>query len=473
MKKTMFSKKILLYASIVMIIFLNSCTSNNNPSPNGQLAVITSTPSNITDTSAVLGGNATADGGKTITSKGVCIGLNTNPTVDDPNVFVGEMGTGLGSFSDDFSPFDPNTTYHVRAYATNADGTTYGDDESFTTDAPSACNIINVTPTNPVTISTPTTWTSGNVYVITRDVSVQSVLTIEPGVVVKLQSAEIDVYSSGRIIANGNASNRIVFTSYADDSHCGDTNGDGSATSPQKGDWTALGLYGGTGQVYNYCDFLYAGENRGGSYSSVYISAGATPEFTFDNCVFAHTLSGNNTASIAFYAKGGLKNNGNQFLTNNAFYDNDIPISMHPKYNLATSNIFHNPNNTTEKNRRNFIWTTDDLLSTAATWNISEIPYLVTHYKQISSPGALAIGANVVVKFLNTTHGFQRSTSTEITYSGSTIFTSYKDDVNGGDSNGDGNATSPVTGDWYGFRDPSIPGTDKFLHGSNIKYAAN
>ena len=88
-----------------MIIFLNSCTSNNNPSPNGQLAVITSTPSNITDTSAVLGGNATADGGKTITSKGVCIGLNTNPTVDDPNVFVGEMGTGLGSFSDDFSPF--------------------------------------------------------------------------------------------------------------------------------------------------------------------------------------------------------------------------------------------------------------------------------------------------------------------------------------------------------------------------------
>ena len=111
-----------------MIIFLNSCTSNNNPSPNGQLAVISSTPSNITDTSAVLGGNATADGGKTITSKGVCIGLNTNPTVDDPNVFVGEMGTGLGSFSDDFSPFDPNTTYHVRAYATNADGTTYGDD---------------------------------------------------------------------------------------------------------------------------------------------------------------------------------------------------------------------------------------------------------------------------------------------------------------------------------------------------------
>ena len=199
----------------------------------------------------------------------------------------------------------------------------------------------DVTSTNPVTKSTPTTWTSGNVYVITRDVSVQSVLTIEPGVVVKLQSAEIDVYSSGRIIANGNASNRIVFTSYADDSHCGDTNGDGSATSPQKGDWTALGLYGGTGQVYNYCDFLYAGENRGGSYSSVYISAGATPEFTFDNCVFAHTLSGNNTASIAFYAHGGLKNNGNQFLTNNAFYDNDIPISMHPKYNLASGGMVH------------------------------------------------------------------------------------------------------------------------------------
>ena len=44
-------------------------------------------------------------------------------------------GTNSGSFAKDISGLTCGTTYHYRAYATNADGTSYGDDATFTTSA--------------------------------------------------------------------------------------------------------------------------------------------------------------------------------------------------------------------------------------------------------------------------------------------------------------------------------------------------
>lgn len=90
----------------------------------------TSIPTNITYTSAISGGEITNDGGNTITAKGICYGTTANPTITN-SVLSG--GAGLGNFVSVIPGLIANTTYYLRAFATNAGGTSYGEQYSFTT----------------------------------------------------------------------------------------------------------------------------------------------------------------------------------------------------------------------------------------------------------------------------------------------------------------------------------------------------
>lgn len=76
------------------------------------------------------GGNMLDAGGGTISRKGVCYSTSVNPTTSD-NVVEG--GTGTSDFTSKIWALKPNTTYHVRAFATNEYGTGYGADVTFTT----------------------------------------------------------------------------------------------------------------------------------------------------------------------------------------------------------------------------------------------------------------------------------------------------------------------------------------------------
>ena len=92
----------------------------------------TTTASNITDTSAVSGGIITNDGGATITARGVCWSTSPNPTISDNYTFD---ETGIGNFTSNITGLTAGTTYYVRAYATNATGTAYGNEILFITNA--------------------------------------------------------------------------------------------------------------------------------------------------------------------------------------------------------------------------------------------------------------------------------------------------------------------------------------------------
>ena len=120
-------------------------TQNNN---DNHIEVTTNNVTDITQTTAVCGGNVTITGNGTVTARGVCWSTNSNPTVNDNHT---SNGTGTGNFTSSITGLTPNTTYYVRAYATNNAGTVYGAQKSFSTTALSTApsivtnNVTNIT----------------------------------------------------------------------------------------------------------------------------------------------------------------------------------------------------------------------------------------------------------------------------------------------------------------------------------------
>ena len=94
------------------------------------LEVTTASITNITATSATCGGKVNGDGGSAITVRGVCWSTSQNPTINDAHT---NDGTGTGAYTSTITGLAPNTTYYVRAYATNSNGTNYGEQRSLRT----------------------------------------------------------------------------------------------------------------------------------------------------------------------------------------------------------------------------------------------------------------------------------------------------------------------------------------------------
>ena len=92
--------------------------------------VTTSAVNGITITKAISGGNITLDGGSMVTARGVCWSTATTPTIADSKTID---GPGTGIFTSIITGLSINTTYNLRAYATNNAGTGYGNSVSFKT----------------------------------------------------------------------------------------------------------------------------------------------------------------------------------------------------------------------------------------------------------------------------------------------------------------------------------------------------
>ncbi len=96
--------------------------------------VTTNNATSIEATTITCGGVVTSDGGATVTARGVCWSKTSqNPTISGSHT---TDGTGTGSFTSNITGLTQNTTYYVRAYATNSKGTSYGATQQFSTSKP-------------------------------------------------------------------------------------------------------------------------------------------------------------------------------------------------------------------------------------------------------------------------------------------------------------------------------------------------
>ena len=89
--------------------------------------------SNITSNSATSGGSVTSNGGGKVTARGICWSETSEPKINNLYSEESSDGTGTGSFTSSLTNLKANTTYYVRAYATNEAGTAYGELKSFVT----------------------------------------------------------------------------------------------------------------------------------------------------------------------------------------------------------------------------------------------------------------------------------------------------------------------------------------------------
>ena len=117
-------KNILLFSLALGVLFMASCTKEENELPEVSTTAVTK----LATDSIKVGGTIVSNGGADITAKGICWSFSSNPTTSDN---LTSEGAGDGSFTSTLSSLPADTTIYIRAYATNSVGTAYGNEVSY------------------------------------------------------------------------------------------------------------------------------------------------------------------------------------------------------------------------------------------------------------------------------------------------------------------------------------------------------
>ena len=106
--------------------------------PTNAPSITTQPVTDVTSSTATGNGNITSLGTSTVTQHGVCWTTSSAsyPTTSSEGVSTEGTASAIGNFTSTINGFSQNTTYYVRAYATNSSGTTYGGVYSFNTSTP-------------------------------------------------------------------------------------------------------------------------------------------------------------------------------------------------------------------------------------------------------------------------------------------------------------------------------------------------
>lgn len=392
----------------------------------------------------------------------------------------GNGGTWLWAFGDGatstaYEPYHTYTsigTYTVILTNTTACGTASASNHCIVKGTGCVKELVEVVSS----IDIATTWDSCHIYHCAYWLGVNAPLTIEAGTIVKFDSQKgIGVASPGTLTVSGTAAHPVIFTSSKDDSYGGDNNGDGTATSPQKGDWQFITFGLSSDNSINYCKIMYAGY-ASATYEQA-LNMGDGENNSIRNSVIAHNAGGTDSKFAALNMSWCPISCVAQ---NNTFFDNGHPVIIGISTDFDDSNTFHNPANPAETNLCNGIFV-DVAHSTQAqtmTWSETEVAFVLGGWTgngwTFYANKILILGDNVVIKFAHSTiPGFSillMSGDVQLqNHDGpGVVFTAYEDDDYKGDTNGDG-ASSGTPGSWEGISYPGI----NWYGWSNIYFAAH
>ncbi|MDP3710827.1 MAG: right-handed parallel beta-helix repeat-containing protein, partial [bacterium] len=271
----------------------------------------------------------------------------------------------------------------------------------------------------------------------------------------------------------------IVFTSFKDDTYAGDTNADGTNTSPTAGDWASIKILA-AGSIIDRSVIKYGGYKDGSSnhwanlrvedYSAAIknstIQKSGAYGIWFKNAfgtIDTNTISENN-ANSNIDSTGIIIEGGSPVTSNNTISSNYYGLRV---LSSATSTISNNTftSNTSFAAESNGAYPSfsGSTASSNGTNGIglqgtvqqnytlgADIPYVIqnTTYT-IDSGKTFTIAAGAVIKLQGTgAISANGKIVTNGTSANKVVFTSIKDDTYGGDTNANGSANSPAAGDW-------------------------